>query len=49
MFINQNNYDYGTTQDKVVVDNVILPPWTEQNPYKFVVALRKSLESKYVS
>lgn len=36
MFINQNNYEYGTTQEKVVVDNVILPKWADKNPYKFV-------------
>jgi hypothetical protein len=49
MFINQNNYEYGTTQDKVVVDNVLLPKWAEQNPYKFVGEIRKQLESRYVS
>jgi hypothetical protein len=25
MYINKNNYDYGKTQEKVVVDKVILP------------------------
>lgn len=43
MLINQNNYEYGTTQEKVVVDNVILPVWAQGNPYKFVAELRKSL------
>ncbi len=28
MYINKNNYDYGKTQEKVVVDNVILPQWS---------------------
>jgi len=49
MFINLNNYSYGLTQDKINVDNVILPNWTNQNPYKFVATLRKKLESRYVS
>jgi beige protein homolog 1 len=49
MFINQNNYEYGKTQEKTVVDNVILPDWTEQNPYRFVAEQRRKLESRYVS
>ena len=49
MFININNYAYGLTQEKVAVDNVILPQWASHNPYLFVVGLRKQLESPYVS
>lgn len=49
MFINKNNYSYGLTQDKVEVDNVILPKWAGNNPFLFVAELRKQLESRYVS
>jgi hypothetical protein len=49
MFINKNNYDYGKTQEKIVVDNVILPAWTNGNPYKFVATIRRKLEHQRVS
>lgn len=49
MFINKNNYAYGLTQEKVAVDNVILPEWAQNNPYIFVARLRQQLESRYVS
>lgn len=49
MFINKNNYEYGLTQEKVAVDNVILPEWAQDNPFKFVARLRRELESNYVS
>jgi hypothetical protein len=49
MYINKNNYDYGKTQEKVIVDNVILPQWSQQNPYIFVSKIRKEMESAYVT
>ena len=49
MFVNKNNYCYGLTQDKVEVDNVILPKWAKDNPFLFVAELRKQLESRYVT
>jgi hypothetical protein len=49
MFINKNNYEYGLTQEKVQVDNVILPEWANGNPFLFVARLRKELENRYVS
>lgn len=49
MYINKNNYDYGKTQEKIVVDNVILPQWSEQNPYIFVAKIRKEMESVHVT
>lgn len=49
MFININNYDFGMTQTKERIDNVVLPKWTGGNPYLFVATLRKSVESDYVS
>jgi hypothetical protein len=48
MFINRNNYAYGLTQDKIPVDNVILPEWAKGDPFRFVARLRKELESSYV-
>lgn len=41
MFLNKNNYEYGLTQDKIIVDNVLLPDWCNQNPYIFVSKIRK--------
>jgi hypothetical protein len=49
MFINKNNYFYGLTQDKMEVDNAILPRWANHNPFYFVTELRKQLENRYVS
>ena len=43
MFANLNNYQYGLTQEKVAVDNVILPKWSGQDPYVFVAGLRRHL------
>jgi len=40
LFINRNNYDYGLTQDKIPIDNVILPSWAKENPYVFVSKIR---------
>jgi hypothetical protein len=49
MFININNYDFGTTQAKERIDNVVLPKWADRNPYVFVSVLRRSVEAEYVS
>jgi hypothetical protein len=49
MFININNYDYGKTQNKERIDNVVLPKWADRNPYLFVSVLRKAVETDYVS
>jgi hypothetical protein len=46
MFINKNNYEYGLTQEKISVDNVFLPEWSQQNPFIFVSKLRKELETQ---
>ena len=43
MFINKNNYHYGLTQDKIEVDNAILPQWAKGNPFLFVAEQRKQL------
>jgi hypothetical protein len=49
LFINVNNYDFGRTQNKERIDNVVLPKWANANPYYFVAMLRKAVESEYVS
>ena len=49
MFINLNNYDFGMTQTKERIDNVVLPKWACGSPYGFVATLRKSVESDYTS
>ena len=49
MFININNTSFGVTQEKLAVDNVHLPAWAGENPYRFASELRRKLESRYVS
>lgn len=49
MFININNYDFGMTQTKERIDNVVLPKWANGSPYAFVATLRKAVESECVS
>jgi len=49
VFLNNNRYPLGQTQDKRSVDNVILPPWAKGSVYEFVRIHRLALESEYVS
>ncbi len=49
LFINKNRIAFGRRQDYQHVDNVQLPAWSHQNPYKFVVGMREAFESNYVS
>lgn len=49
MYLNQNRINFGRRQDKQLVSDVVLPDGCNQNPYKFVVAMREALESNYVS
>ena len=50
MFINTNNYDFGSRQgDGGRIDNVSLPPWAKGDPKIFVAKHREALESDYVS
>eukprot|EP01121_Diplochlamys_sp_Union-15-3_P019956 TRINITY_DN7642_c0_g1_i1.p1 TRINITY_DN7642_c0_g1~~TRINITY_DN7642_c0_g1_i1.p1 ORF type:complete len:629 (+),score=81.03 TRINITY_DN7642_c0_g1_i1:50-1888(+) len=46
---NENHYDLGVKQDGATVDDVILPPWSGQNPRKFIQMHREILESSFVS
>ena len=47
--LNVNNYDFGTDQKGLKVDDVILPPWSNGDPKIFVAKNREALESPYVS
>jgi hypothetical protein len=50
MFLNTNNLPLGELQDdRGEVDDVILPPWCQGNPFEFVRMHRAALESDYVS
>lgn len=45
---NKSNIDFGTRHDDVRVDDVVLPPWAE-NERDFVYKMRLALESDHVS
>ena len=50
LYLNSNHVDFGRRHgDSQVVDNIHLPEWSQQNPYKFVASMREALESNYVS
>jgi WD40 repeat protein len=49
MFINSNNFDFGSSQNGKVMADCVLPPWSEGDPHKFVYLHREALESEYVS
>lgn len=49
LFLNQNKEEFGKRQTGDKVDSVDLPPWCSFDPYKFIVAHRKALESEEVS
>lgn len=49
VFVNYAKYDFGLQQTGSRVNNVELPGWSDQNPYKFVCAHRLQMETDYVS
>lgn len=49
LFLNTNNFDLGTTQSKITVHDVQLPPWAKGSAHEFVRLHRLALESEYVS
>jgi hypothetical protein len=49
IFVNTNSFPLGETQNKIPVDNVILPPWAKGSAHEFVRIHRLALESEYVS
>eukprot|EP01122_Echinamoeba_exundans_P007392 TRINITY_DN2266_c0_g1_i1.p1 TRINITY_DN2266_c0_g1~~TRINITY_DN2266_c0_g1_i1.p1 ORF type:complete len:3279 (+),score=338.37 TRINITY_DN2266_c0_g1_i1:138-9974(+) len=46
---NSNKFSFGTKQDGVTVDDVILPPWAKGSARLFVLKHLEALESDYVS
>lgn len=49
IFLNTNDFDLGTTQSKIKVHDVQLPPWAKGSAHEFVRLHRLALESDYVS
>lgn len=47
--MNSLKINFGKRSDGTPVNNVILPPWAENSPKKFITILREALESEYVS
>jgi beige protein homolog 1 len=47
--VNLHSLDFGITQTKTKVDDVVLPLWCNRDPRFFVKAHRRALESQYVS
>lgn len=47
--MNSLKINFGKRSDGTPVNNVILPPWAENSPEKFIKILREALESEYVS
>lgn len=47
---NKHNFDFGcVASDGCAVEDVILPPWADNDPEKFVKVMRNALESDYCS
>lgn len=47
--MNSMKINFGKRSDGTPVDDVILPPWANNSPEKFISILRDALESEYVS
>ncbi|CAK67234.1 unnamed protein product (macronuclear) [Paramecium tetraurelia] len=48
MFINLQNLQFGKTQSGIMVNNVQLPKWSHNNPWRFVAGQRNALESEEI-
>jgi hypothetical protein len=46
---NKNDFKLGTAQDGDVLGDVILPPWADESPEKFIEVMRAALESEICS
>ncbi|XP_007478664.1 WD repeat- and FYVE domain-containing protein 4 isoform X2 [Monodelphis domestica] len=46
---NCNDVEFGCMQDGTILDDVLLPPWAEGDPQKFISLHRQALESDFVS
>lgn len=47
--MNSMKINFGKRSDGTPVDHVILPPWADRSPEKFISILRDALESEYAS
>ncbi|KAL4238058.1 hypothetical protein ACF0H5_002769 [Mactra antiquata] len=47
--INNEGFEFGQRQSGEIVNNVVLPPWCDNNPRLFMLIHRQALESDYVS
>lgn len=47
--VNSNRFDFGSKQNGVQVNDVVLPPWAKNDPKEFIRLNRLALESDYVS
>lgn len=47
--LNKQKIDFGMRHDLSKIDDIILPPWCNNDPKLFVQILREALESQYVS
>ena len=49
IYHNINNFDLGTRRNKTKVTDVECPPWSDNDPYKFLTYLNLAFESDEVS
>ena len=49
LFLNINQINFGSDNKIVKDSNCILPNWSKNNPYLFIIKNRLALESDYVS
>uniref|UniRef100_T1IS53 WD repeat and FYVE domain-containing protein 3 n=1 Tax=Strigamia maritima TaxID=126957 RepID=T1IS53_STRMM len=47
--VNSNNFDLGCKQNGVCLNDVVLPPWSKNDPREFIHVHRLALECDYVS
>jgi hypothetical protein len=47
--VNSNKLPLGKTQDNHTINDVELPPWSNNDPNKFISIMRSALESEHVS
>ncbi|GFQ88429.1 WD repeat and FYVE domain-containing protein 3 [Trichonephila clavata] len=47
--LNSNNFDLGSKQNGVPLNDVVLPPWSKGDPREFIRVHRQALECDYVS
>lgn len=46
---NKNKFKLGTSQEGCVLGDVVLPPWANNNPEKFIEVMRAAMESNICS